>query len=211
MPPRRQRALTLTDHLRGMGLTSAQISRVPPRHRRALVHHMMGGNRFTDFFTKTLKHGFEDAGNKIKDAFTKPVNLPSGVEKVLNGLRDYVNPVIAKTFPAIIEKIPIPGASVISNVFDKAAQGYLKLMPPESGPFKGGRRAGARRAGARRAGMVGHKPTKGMYNIMGAGRHAGALRHCSVCGSAGATAATCPLNPMAAHRRHSKHPMAKMM
>ena len=111
-------------HIQGMG-----------RRRRR-----MGGNRFTDFFTKTLRHGFEDAGNKIKDAFTKPVKLPSGVKNVLNTLRDTVNPAIAKVLPTVISKIPIPGANVISEGLNKASEGYLKLMPPQKGPFASGRR-----------------------------------------------------------------------
>jgi len=164
------------------------------------------GNAFTDFFTKTIPSGFKTAGEKIKDAFTKPVHLDDRTKSVLNFFRDKVNPGIANVFHKVADA-NIPIASNIISGFNKVVTDpYMKLMPAKGG----------RRAGARRAGMVGApKPKKGMVGITSvprAGRRAGALvRHCSMCGSAGATAATCPLNASAAHRRHSKHPMAKAM
>jgi hypothetical protein len=158
---------------------------------------MAGGNAFTDFFTKTLKNGFVDFGNKIKDIAMSTPHLPPALESTLNFFRDKVNPGINSVFHKIGDA-GIPLVSDVTKAFaNNVGDNYLKLMPP-----KGGRRPRARGGRVRVVENLEHMP-----RVSGGARPK--QRRCSFCGSVGAVKSTCPLNPHAAHRRHSRHPKAR--
>ncbi len=177
MPSRRvvhSQSVDHVAHLKGMGLTMRQIRSVPSHLHPQLVHHMSGGNKFTDFFKKSLPNFFKKT---LPDAFSqKHIE-----ERLLNPLRDFVNPALAKGIPILIGKLPVPGAEAISNAMGKIGDQYLKVMPPLKGPF------------------------------VGSGALPKGTRTCKLCGSVGAVSSTCPLNVNALHKKHSKHPMAKMI
>lgn len=125
-----QRPYRLTHKLLGMGLSHAQVAAVHPLFHPMLVKHLRGGNRFTDFFTKTLKHGFIDFGNKVKDAFTKPVQVPAALDKVLSFFRDKVNPNIVKAAHWLADK-NIPVLGLAGKVIAPIGDAYLKAVPPQ--------------------------------------------------------------------------------
>lgn len=197
MPPKRSHVNKLVE----LGLTKAQIDSIPAVHHAKLVKHLERGGSFSSFFNK-IKDGIVGAATKVKDWMETKHELPEPLYKALTFTRDTVNPALVGVLKGMAAS-GVPGLSQVGTVGSLLGDQYLKVMPP-GGAIK------SRRGGAKVDLSVFENQEK--LRKRGAALRDAAVkkytRICSLCGSAGATAATCPLSSTAKHHRYSKHPAA---